>query len=240
MDKPSDDVWKSPILAKKYLEGVRGAIPLALEQIEVMLRLIEACGPPLRRFMDIGCGDGILGSAILDQHPEAEAVFLDFSEPMLEAARARLAVRAKAARFVKADYGDSAWLQSVRDLAPYDGIVSGFSIHHQRDTRKRELYGEIFELLRPGGVFLNLEHVESESPWAKSVHENLFVDRLHAFHPEATRPEVARHYHDRSDKAANILAPVETQCTWLRQIGYIDVGCYMKIFELALFGGRHP
>ena len=27
---------------------------------------------------------------------------------------------------------------------------------------------------------------------------------------------------------------------WLRQIGFQDVDCYFKAFELALFGGRKP
>ena len=36
----------------------------------------------------------------------------------------------------------------------------------------------------------------------------------------------------------NILASVEEQCDWLRRIGYQDVDCFLKTFELALFGGR--
>ena len=44
----------------------------------------------------------------------------------------------------------------------------------------------------------------------------------------------------RPDKAANILAPVDEQCRWLREIGYEDVDCYLRILELAVFGGRKP
>jgi hypothetical protein len=39
-------------------------------------------------------------------------------------------------------------------------------------------------------------------------------------------------------KRENILAPVEEQCRWLRLIGFADVDCFLKVFELALFGGR--
>ena len=49
--------------------------------------------------------------------------------------------------------------------------------------------------------------------------------------------EIAADYHVRPDKAANILAAAETQCEWLREIGYTQVDVYLKIFELALFGG---
>ena len=47
-------------------------------------------------------------------------------------------------------------------------------------------------------------------------------------------------YHARPDKADNILAPVEQQCLWLRDIGFADVDVFWKWFELALFGGRKP
>ena len=91
MDQRTDEVWKASSLAAVYLEGVRGAIPLAHEQLDVMVRLIAACGRPLRRFLDLGCGDGVLSSAILGRYPEARGVLADFSTPMLEAAAKRFA-----------------------------------------------------------------------------------------------------------------------------------------------------
>jgi len=51
---------------------------------------------------------------------------------------------------------------------------------------------------------------------------------------------LAQEFYNRPDKEANILAPVELQCNWLRKIGFEDVDCYFKIFELAVFGGRRP
>jgi hypothetical protein len=56
--------------------------------------------------------------------------------------------------------------------------------------------------------------------------------------PDTNRDTVAKDYRKRPDKKENILAPVDEQCEWLRQIGFDDVDCYFKLFELALFGGR--
>nr|MBP6805533.1 class I SAM-dependent methyltransferase [Chloroflexota bacterium] len=120
-------------------------------------------------------------------------------------------------------------------------VVSGYSIHHQPDERKREIYAEIYDLLRPGGLFINVEHVASIDPWVEGVFQDLFVDRLYAFQQAngstMSREEVDRTFYSRPDKVANILAPVEDQCRWLRAIGYKHVDCYLKIFELAVFGG---
>jgi hypothetical protein len=70
------------------------------------------------------------------------------------------------------------------------------------------------------------------------------IDSIFAYHARLgsgkSRAQIARDYVHRPDKAANILAPVEEQCAWLRAIGLEDVDCYFKVLELAVFGGRRP
>jgi len=47
-----------------------------------------------------------------------------------------------------------------------------------------------------------------------------------------------RCFSERPDKDENKIAPVEQQCGWLRDIGFNDVDCFFKLFEIAIFGGR--
>jgi tRNA (cmo5U34)-methyltransferase len=239
-------VWQTNALVQTYLTGVRGAIPLAGEQIDVMLRLIGGACPVVERFLDLGCGDGILGQAILDRFPQAQGVFVDFSAPMLAAARERLGENGRVS-LILADYGEPGWTgEIVNSQLPmvngqFDVVVSGYSIHHQPDERKREIYAEIYGLLKSGGIFINVEHVASASKWVERQFDELFVDALHRYslaqNLGKNRDEMAQEFYYRPDKVANILAPVETQCHWLREIGFIHVDCYLKVFELAVFGG---
>jgi ubiquinone/menaquinone biosynthesis C-methylase UbiE len=239
-----DMVWQSAEVAHNFLQGMRGAMPLANEQFDVMLRVIRAARSQPGSFLDVGCGDGIVGHAILSQCPEAHGVFLDFSKPMIEAAKSKLAGKYPKLTFVAQDYGLPEWVHSVQPYAPFDAIVSGYSIHHQPDQRKREIYEEIFSLLKPGGVFLNIEHVAPPSTWVERLFDELYIDARHHWNQAngvvKTREEVAQEFHNRQDKQANILAPLEAQCDWLRDIGFIHVDCFLKIFELALFGGVRP
>jgi SAM-dependent methyltransferase len=238
-----DRVWQDRQVARRYLDGVRGAIPLAAEQVDLMLRLIRARDLPVRRILDLGCGDGFLAAPILDEWPEAFGVLVDFSETMLDTARKRFADRADCVAIVQEDYGKPGWMETLGERRVYDAIVSGFSIHHQPDARKRSLYAEVFDLLAPGGIFVNVEHVSSPTPWLTHQAEEHMIDAMFVYHSAGgsmTRDEVARQFVRRPDKAANILAPVELQCGWLRDIGFQDVDCYLKIFELAVFGGRKP
>ena len=231
--------WQTESLTAAYLEGVRGAIPGAELQMSVLQKIVEVWHPQPTQLLDLGCGDGILGRFMMKLFPMAQVTFLDFSAPMLTAARDKIEAEHRAT-IVMADFSTPAWLASV--AGPYDVIASGFSIHHQPDRRKKELYAEIFDLLNPGGIFLNAEHVSSASPAGQTLFDDYFVDLLAEFHQasdrQKTRQEIADTYYNRPDKKENILAPVEGQCAWLRQIGYEDVDCFFKIFEIAIFGGR--
>jgi len=226
--------WKSAALVEKYLTGIRAAIPLASEQIGLMVRLIAATGVAVRRTLDLGCGNGILSTAILTRYPGVEQTLVDFSEPMLEQARAAL----PDATVLHGDLSDPAWREGVR--GPFDAVVSGVAIHHLPDERKRALYAEIFELLAPGAIFVHIEHIASASPWLEKLWNDTLIDAIHASQAGKTREEVATEYVNRPDKEDNVHTSVEAQCQWLREIGYTDVDVYMRFLELGVFGGRRP
>jgi tRNA (cmo5U34)-methyltransferase len=236
----SNSKWQTAELAENFLNGIRGAIPGADLQMTTIVKIVENWVPQPRKILDIGCGDGILGRMLMEIYPTVEVCFTDFSEPMLDAARSKIKDCSRAI-VEQADFSSPSWI-NVIDGTMFDIVISGLAIHHQPDTRKKELYTEIYNLLNPGGVFLNMEHVKSTTPAGEKLFEELFIDSLLKYNrninPDITRKEIAAIFYNRPDKSENILAPVTLQCEWLREIGYIDVDCYFKIFELALFGGR--
>ena len=243
MKPASAEVWKLAPVAEQFL-SIRAGIPLAEEQIGIMLTILASKNEPVKQFLDLGCGNGILGAAILGRYPASHGVLADFSEPMLEQARKDLAEYSSQLEFLNLDYADPAWVDSAQSSAPFDAIVSGYSIHHQPDTRKREIYAEIFSLLRPGGWFVNVEHIAPATELVTEIFENHIIEAKVASELSSggplTRAEIAEAFHRRQDKDVNILAPVETQLTWLRELGYEDVDCYFRIYALAVFGGRRP
>ena len=113
--------------------------------------------------MDLGCGDGALTQLVVDAHPSAEVVMVDFSEPMLKRAGERLRRLRVNGSLWRADLNDPAWSEQLPD-GRYDAIVSGLAIHHLPGERKRSLFAELFGLLEPGGVFVNLDYVLVEGP----------------------------------------------------------------------------
>src|SRR5829696_2011532 len=211
----TDEVWKLPDIVNRYL-SYRAAIPLAQEQIGVMMSILKTRTQPVESFLDLGCGDGVLGAAVLSEYSSARGVLADFSEPMLAQAREQLNDYADQLVFENLDYGDPAWVNRIRPYGPFDAIVSGYSIHHQPDARKRSLYEEIFSLLKPGGWFVNIEHVSSAAQVSIDLFEHHYSSVRYAIEMQnggtRTFEDVRQEYATRPDKAANILAPVELQC----------------------------
>lgn len=239
----TDEIWKLPAIVNRFL-SYRAAIPLAQEQIGVMVDILHSRSQPVDTFLDLGCGDGILGAAILGAYPSSRGVLADFSESMLEQAREQLKEYAGQLVFENIDYGDPAWLNRMQAYAPFDAIVSGYSIHHQPDGRKREIYQEIFSLLSPGGWFVNIEHIAPAATLATDLFNNHIIDGYYAIEQRnggtRTREEMARVFMNRADKDANKLLSVDVQCAWLRETGYEQVDCFFRIYELAVFAGRKP
>lgn len=230
-------VWQDAEVVAKFTADRRAGILGGVEQLEVLCQLLPA--PSMdARVLDLGCGDGILLETVLRRWPGARGVALDGSPEMLERAAARLGE--SQATPILADFNTPDWAASL-PFSSFDAIVSGFAIHHSEDDRKRTLYGELFGLLKEGGVFVNIEHVASPTPLGETLFERAYARHLVAMRATqgetVTFEQVLHEVESRLDKSANRLTPVETQLRWLREIGFEDVDCYWKHYELAILAG---
>jgi len=209
------NLWTSPDHARGYL----GHADRISHRTEGEAALLEFIPGKTRRILDLGTGDGRLLALVRDDlarrgNATTDAVAIDFSPAMLEAAQKRFAGDPRVK--VMAHNLDS----SLPRLGKFDAVISSFAIHHLLHERKRELYAEIFDMLEPAGLFCNLEHVSSPSP---RLHEE-FLLRI-GFTVETEDP-------------SNKLLDCETQLGWLREIGFTDVDCHWKWRELALLVGQ--
>jgi len=210
MNAKAVNLWTSSEHVKDYLQRA----DLISHRGEGEAALLEFIPAGTRRILDLGTGDGRLLALVRSEHPETDAVAVDFSPAMLEAARKRFA---EDSRVTVVEYNMDA---SLPALGKFDVVISSFAIHHLVHERKRALYAEVYGLLNPDGVFCNLEHVASPS---QRLHEE-FLQRI-GFTVETEDP-------------SNKLLDLETQLRWFREIGFVDADCHWKWRELALLCGR--
>jgi SAM-dependent methyltransferase len=235
----SGAVWHQESVVTGFIDDRRKLIPLFDVQEELAKRLITRGGRDVRRFLDLGAGDGGFAELLLDLYPEASGLLVDFSAPMLAAARDRLAAKAGRWEIAEGDLATPGWKAGLAEGERFDAVVSRLAIHHLTDKRKQELYAEAFDLLEPGGIFLNWEHVDTGG-LADGLFDEFFRERLLQAEQERENPrspeEVLASYDDAADD--DILRDPESQCDWLREVGFEKVDVYFKLPGLAIFGGE--
>jgi len=205
--------WKDEDKVGEYIERVGRLEARRAGEAE----LLEALPVDVDRVLDLGCGDGRLAGLVLDARPGAtSAIGLDSSPPMIELARDRFR---RDPRVEIREHDLRAPLPAV-GAGTVDVVVSGFAIHHLAHERKRSLFAEIVDVLRPGGVFVNLEVVQCAT-------EELQAE----FYRRIERP---------GGDPEDVLAGVGEQLAWMRDAGLVQVDCAWRWRGFALLVGQAP
>ncbi len=178
------------------------------------------------RILDLGAGTGMLSAVVAEAFPEADFTLFDFSPRMLEQARELLGEE------VVTLTGD---MYEGIPSGPWDAVISALAIHHMTDEGKRSVYESVFRELRPGGIFVNAEHILGETPALQEHYAEWH--RRQAFEKGLTEEEwvdtVERMSHDH-------LSPLSVQLGWLAEIGFTDADCLYKDHGFAVILGRRP
>jgi SAM-dependent methyltransferase len=139
------------------------------ERVALIVGLIRETVNPVSRVLDLGCGTGTLMEPILQTFPAVEVYGIDFDPVLLPLAQERLRPYGTRARLLLADLRTEVWRKQVPDSV--DAIVSATALHWLTESELAALYGRLARVLRPGGIFLNADHVASRQPKVQAFWE---------------------------------------------------------------------
>ncbi|MFY1692876.1 class I SAM-dependent methyltransferase [Plantactinospora sp. WMMB782] len=134
-------------------------LPDREQRIAAMLDAVAADTdrrPP--RLLDLAGGTGTITLRALARFPDAEVTLVDQDPVLLAIAAASLVDRAA---IITADLNEPEWAATLsRDH--FDAVLTATALHWLPPNRLTLLYGEVRELLRPGGVFVNADHMPDD------------------------------------------------------------------------------
>jgi trans-aconitate methyltransferase len=119
------------------------------------------------RVLDVGCGPGDAGRVIHSRFPRSRLDFVDRNEFFVSLCGAVNRRDGITGQTLVRDLSEPDW---QRDLArDYDVVVAVNTMHWFSLAKAAELFGNIFQSLRSGGVLLLMEPAGGEPPFAPGL-----------------------------------------------------------------------
>ena len=229
------------------------------QRVRAMLEMLAAVHPGDRslRVLDLGCGPGSLCDAVADRFPEAEVVGVD-RDPILLRLGRETNRHGERMRLLDIDLADPGWISKVGQER-FDAVVSATALHWLSPDKLAGLYVALPQVLNPGAVFLNADHLYFDGatePVLKGVAETQRERfRLAALEAgamtwdawwEAARSmpgweAEARQWEERwSDKSPIVKVSLEFHLSALRAAGFVETTHIFRWFDDVVVFARLP
>ncbi|MFC7262427.1 class I SAM-dependent methyltransferase [Streptomyces lutosisoli] len=131
------------------------------ERFRVMLDMVEALVGSEPRVLDLACGTGTITARLLARFPKAVSTGVDLDPALLTIAEGTFDGDDRVS-FVTADLKDPQWT-TLLPYESYDAVLTATALHWLHSEPLAALYGQVAELVRDGGVFMNADHMIDES-----------------------------------------------------------------------------
>ncbi len=150
-----------------------GYIRHRAERFQTIARVVAAVvdGTSAPRILDLAAGPGSLARAVRAEVPAGHLVVADKDPVLLQIAADTFAGDAHA-EVVAVDLADAAWTQAPAvAAAPFDAVVSSTALHWLQPETLVRVYRELAELVRPGGIVLNGDHLSYDAAAEPTLRE---------------------------------------------------------------------
>jgi SAM-dependent methyltransferase len=121
--------------------------------------MLESLMPAEFVALDLACGSGAISQRLLTRFSQARCIAVDLDPFLLTIGRQTLGDMHGRLRWAEADLNTPAWIEAL-GVAQVDAVLSTTALHWLRNDVLARVYHQLAQLLRPGGVFLNGDHMK--------------------------------------------------------------------------------
>lgn len=157
-----------------------GYLPEREARFAAMLDVLEALLPEHFVALDLACGPGAISQQLLARFPQASSMAVDVDPVLLTLGQGALGTMHGRLRWIDADLRDPVWTLAL-GVTQVDAILSTTALHWLPAAHLVRLYQDLAQLLRPGGVFLNGDHLRfgPQLPTFRTLARTLYERTLH-------------------------------------------------------------
>ncbi len=214
------------VMIADYDRFIRTVIPHYETMRAVQLDLLARCLPRDGRVIDLGGGTGALARAVAEKFPGVRVEIWDTDPAMLEVARERCAVFGDRVRFVERSFAEP--------LPACHAAVACIALHHVKEVAAKEkIYANIFQALRPGGIFANADCVMSETPAVRAAS----YDSWTKFMEEQGLSQAETKQQFAQWAKEDYYPPLATEMRLLAEAGFAEPDCFWRAAPFTVFGG---
>ncbi|MEW2495152.1 class I SAM-dependent methyltransferase [Streptomyces nodosus] len=127
-------------------------------RFQSMLDVLRLALPESFHVLDLACGPGSLADRVLRAFPGARVTAVDYDPVLLRIAGEVLAEHGDRATVVDTDLVRADWAEPLAGER-FDAVVSSTALHWLSPTQLLRVYTALADLLPPGAVFLNADHL---------------------------------------------------------------------------------
>lgn len=215
--------FNSQLVVGGYDEHIRKLIPgyeLVHQQIQSILKLQLQENAHV---LIIGCGTGYELNYLLAAHPNCTFTVTELSENMLNQARQNIQAKGQEHRvnFVLGSHTDFEVSQT------FDAVLCILVTHFIEQGAKPLFLAKAFELLKPHGIFLSFDLMQSQS----RVEQTILPQFCQA---QGLTQNQADKMMQRMSDDFELISQADYQ-TLLKKIGFEQIYCFSQIFSYAAY-----
>lgn len=135
-----------------------GYVPDREARFTAMFDALAELLPPSFVALDLACGPGSISQRLLARFPDARVIAADIDPVMLAIGRGALGAADGRLRWVEVDLASPGWLEALGETE-VDAVLSTTALHWLEPEPLARLYHDLGRLLRPGGLFVNGDHM---------------------------------------------------------------------------------
>jgi SAM-dependent methyltransferase len=153
-------------------------IPQRLYRFNLMLQLANLSSEGEAQILNLGCGPGSLAFHALQHYPNARIVAVDFDPVLLAMGQQIAKETTDRIQFMQTDIRQTGSWAEYRGI--FDLVLSATALHWLNAEHLAQTYQRIHQVLKPGGWFMNSDHIASDNPETQTRYREMLQAKQRA------------------------------------------------------------